>query len=83
MTGSFHVSLCTSLSSIGEDLALYAGCVAGAALIDELESILREAGFTDVRISPVEKSRELIREWSPTGKIEDYVVSATIEAKKP
>ncbi len=67
---------------VRQDIALFAGCVAGAALIDEIEAMLRDAGFTDIRIKPKEESRELIREWTKGGNIADYVVSATIEAKK-
>lgn len=66
-----------------EDLALYAGCIAGAASIDELVDILREAGFTNIRIQPKDESREFIRDWAPGMRIEDFVVSATIEAVKP
>ena len=69
--------------SMRSDLALYAGCVSGAASIDELEAILRGVGFEDVRIASKDESREFIRDWAPGGKIEDYVVSATIEAVKP
>lgn len=68
---------------IREDLALYAGCVAGASLIDEVESMLKQAGFTDIRIRPVDASRELIREWAKDKPVADFVVSATIEAVKP
>ena len=69
--------------SMRSDLSLYAGCVSGAAAIDELEAILAAAGFVNVRIASKDESREFIREWAPGGKIEDYVVSATIEAIKP
>ena len=68
---------------VQNDLALYVGCVAGAAQIDELESMLERIGFTDIRITPKDGSRELIREWVPDRGIEDYVVSASIEAVKP
>lgn len=68
---------------VKNDLALYAGCVAGAAQIDELESMLAEIGFTDIRVTPKDESREFIREWAPDRGIEDYVVSASIEAVKP
>ena len=66
-----------------KDLALYAGCVAGAASIDELVDMLREAGFTNIRIQPKDESREFIRDWAPGMRVEDFVVSATIEAVKP
>jgi ubiquinone/menaquinone biosynthesis C-methylase UbiE len=68
---------------VRRDLDLYAGCVAGAAPIGEIEAILRAAGFTQVRIAPKDESRSLIREWAPGTALEDCVVSATIEAVKP
>jgi hypothetical protein len=40
-------------------------------------------GFTDIRICPQDKSRMFIKEWFPDLNLEDYVVSATIEAIKP
>jgi arsenite methyltransferase len=66
-----------------KDLALYAGCVAGAASIDELVDMLRKAGFTHICIQPKDESREFIGDWAPGMRVEDFVVSATIEAVKP
>ncbi len=68
---------------VKHDLALYSGCVAGASLIDDLANALREAGFNAIRIEPKEESREFIRDWAPGRRVEDYVVSAVIEAVKP
>jgi len=68
---------------IRNDLALHAGCVGGAATIGELEEILRACGFEQIRIRPKDESREFIRDWAPGRRIEDYVVSATIEAIRP
>lgn len=65
-----------------KDLELYAGCIAGASLMDEVEHMLREAGFSSVRIRPKDESRAFIREWAPGMNVEDFVVSATIEAVK-
>lgn len=65
------------------DMALYTGCMAGASLIGELETMMRDAGFEQVRVSPKDGSRAFIREWAPGRKIEDFVVSANIEAVKP
>jgi len=65
------------------DLALYTGCMAGASLIAALESMLRAAGFERVSISPKDASRAFIRDWAPGSKIEEFVVSANIEAVKP
>lgn len=68
---------------VRENIELLAGCVAGAAQIDELKVMLEESGFSSIRINPKEESKEVIREWFPESRLEDYVVSATIEAVKP
>jgi arsenite methyltransferase len=68
---------------VRKDLALYTGCIAGAAFMDELEDMLAASGFQQIRIQPKDESRQLIREWAPGRKIEDCVVSASIEAVKP
>jgi arsenite methyltransferase len=65
------------------NLALQSSCVTGASLIDEVEQMLQAAGFTAIRIQPKDESKRFIREWVPDSKIEDYLVSATIEAVKP
>lgn len=65
------------------DPALIAGCMGNASLIDRLEGYLRDAGFQDIRIRPKDESREFIKDWAPGRGVEDYVVSATIEATKP
>jgi arsenite methyltransferase len=69
--------------SVRRDLELHAGCVAGASLITDIETLLRDAGFTKIRVQPKPQSREFIREWFPDRGIADYIVSATIEAVKP
>jgi arsenite methyltransferase len=70
-------------AAMRDDPALYAGCVAGAEHADVLEVMLREAGFTAIRIRPKAESRDFIRDWAPGQGVEDYVVSASIEAVKP
>jgi arsenite methyltransferase len=65
------------------DPALYAGCIAGAPLVDDLQAMLQSAGFLDIRITPKDESREFIRDWAPGRGVEDYVLSAHIEAIKP
>lgn len=65
------------------DTILHSGCMAGAAMIDDLEAMILAAGFADIRIAPKDESREFIRDWAPGRGVEDYVVSATIEAVKP
>ena len=70
-------------ASLRNDLALVAACVGGAETIENLERILREAGFESIAVKPQENSRTFIRNWVPGKKIEAYVVSAAIEAVKP
>jgi SAM-dependent methyltransferase len=68
---------------VRRNVELHVGCVAGAATVDELEAMLADAGFAEIRITPNERSRALIREFLPDAGLEDYVVSATIEAVRP
>jgi ubiquinone/menaquinone biosynthesis C-methylase UbiE len=66
-----------------KDLALISGCVGGAAPIGEVETYLREAGFREIRIQPKIALSEVVRQWVPGSRVDEYVVSATIEATKP
>ena len=68
---------------IRKDLACHTACIAGASLIQELESILQKNGFENIHIKPKPESKEFIRNWMPGRKIEQDEVSATIEAIKP
>nr|WP_018289582.1 arsenite methyltransferase [Verrucomicrobium sp. 3C] len=65
------------------DAGLIAGCTGNAALIDDLEAMMRETGFEQIRIQPKDESKEFIKDWAPGHNVTDYVVSATIEAVKP
>jgi SAM-dependent methyltransferase len=65
------------------DPTLLCGCVAGAAPDTEIEAWLAAAGFAGVRITQKAESREPISNWAPGRGIEDYIVSAIIEARKP
>ena len=64
------------------DWAAYTGCMAGASQVIDLKKMLTSAGFESIRIAPKDTSRTFIREWLPESRIEDYLVSATIEARK-
>ena len=67
---------------VHDNLALYTGCVAGAMQIDDLKVILGKVGFKDIRIKTVGESKTLIRKWVPGSKLEDYILSASIEGVK-
>src|SRR5690349_2293889 len=70
-------------AKLKDDPSLLCGCIAGAATVQETETWLAEAGFVDVRVTPKAESRELISTWAPGSGIEDFVVSAIVEGRKP
>lgn len=59
------------------------GCSARVAEIDELEWLLREAGFASLRITVMPESRAFIREWLPGSGAEHYLAAALVEAVRP
>jgi len=66
-----------------DDMRLLSACISGASTVSETEEMLREAGFVEISIRPKDQSREFIREWEPGRRLEDFVLSASICAKKP
>jgi ubiquinone/menaquinone biosynthesis C-methylase UbiE len=68
---------------LAADKALLCGCVAGAASTAAIGGWLRAAGFTDISIEVKPESREYVASWATGRGIENYVASATIEARKP
>jgi len=67
--------------AVRNDLEAYAGCVSGAALIAEVEGMLRDAGFEHVRVDLKSNSDALVQGWSPGA--ETLVASALIRGTKP
>ena len=70
-------------AELQSDPALLCGCVAGAAPAERVEHWLAAAGFVDVRVTPKPESRDLIKTWAPGRNLEDHIVSAMVEARKP
>lgn len=60
----------------------HCGCVAGAALVSDVEQMLKDVGFENIVITLKQESRALIKTWFPDSGCEYYVISATIEAAK-
>lgn len=58
----------------------YGACIAGASFIDDLKTLLKNSGFKNINITPKSESRKFLKDWSQN--IEDYIVSANIEAVK-
>jgi len=65
--------------NLRNDPSMFAGCVAGAMLMSDVEKYMSSVGFKNVKITPEEESKEFIKDWVPGTKVEDYVVSALIE----
>jgi SAM-dependent methyltransferase len=57
------------------------GCVAGAALVDEVRALLADAGFEGIKIDPRPESGAIIAQCMPGA--ERFLASAVIEGKKP
>jgi SAM-dependent methyltransferase len=70
-------------AALQSDATLLCGCVAGAAPAERIAAWLAAAGFIDVRVTAKPDSRELIKSWAPGRGIEDHIVSAIVEARKP
>jgi arsenite methyltransferase len=68
---------------LAKEVLAFTGCVAGAATVQTVRDLLREAGFENIRVDVKEESRTFIRDWLPGSGAESYVASATLEATKP
>ena len=77
------VNIAPLSAELSADPTLLCGCVAGAASAERIGGWLSETGFIGIRITPKPESRDLIASWVPGSGIEEFVVSATIEARKP
>lgn len=77
------VASCELPEDMKNDPQLLAGCMAGASLIDDLKAFMADAGFEQINIIPKDESRDFIKDWAPGRGVEEYVVSAYIEAIKP
>ena len=66
--------------SVRTDLALHAGCIAGASTGDEVVAMLQEAGFSDIQVTPKNESKAFIKDWAPGSGAENSIVSVDIRA---
>jgi SAM-dependent methyltransferase len=76
------VALAPMPAELRQRLDAWCGCVSGAATVQDVESMLKEAGFGQVRITVDERSRDFIKDWYPGSGAEEVVASASLEAVK-
>jgi arsenite methyltransferase len=85
--GRLAISDVVNIAPLSPDLSgdadLICGCVAGAAPAAQIEVWLAAAGFQQIKVVVKPESRDLIATWAPGRGVEDCVVSASIEARKP
>jgi len=67
---------------VQQNLDMVSACIGGAEQIDKIKDMLKKAGFKEIKITLKDNSKEIVKSWAPSTKIEDYVASAIIEAKK-
>jgi ubiquinone/menaquinone biosynthesis C-methylase UbiE len=70
-------------NEVKNDPTLICGCMGGAVTIDRLKALIERAGFVDVHITPKDASKELIHNWSPGLRLDQFLISANIEGRKP
>ena len=67
---------------VREDLNLVSCCIGGAASVEEVERLLEDAGFVDIRMSAKENSDAVISSWQMGEQAASFVASYIIEAHK-
>jgi len=51
--------------------------------LDRENALKLACGFTNIRMTPKDNSKEIVNSWVPGGNIADFVASYIIEATKP
>lgn len=69
-------------AGVKQDPDTYCGCVGGAAAVNDIERMLFDSGFAEVRVDVKEDSAKLIADWFPGTGYEEWVRSALITAVK-
>jgi arsenite methyltransferase len=82
--GRLAISDVVAIAPIPEELrtqaAAIAGCIGGAALLDDVKRMLASAGFKSVDVKIAPRSAEIVDSWMPGAS--RYIASATIEARR-
>jgi ubiquinone/menaquinone biosynthesis C-methylase UbiE len=67
---------------IMNDIAMMAGCIAGADYVENIRAMLSNSGFKKNNLKPKDNSKEILSSWVPDKNIEDFVASYIIKAVK-
>jgi ubiquinone/menaquinone biosynthesis C-methylase UbiE len=82
--GRLAISDVVAIAPIPDELrtqaAAIAGCIGGAALLDDVKRMLAEAGFKSIEVTVAPRSAEIVDSWMPGAS--QYIASATIEARR-
>jgi hypothetical protein len=57
--------------------------VSGASSVEELENIIKMAGFVDVSVKEKPVSKEYEEKWGSGLSVGEFIMSSTITARKP
>lgn len=68
--------------SVREDLASLAGCIAGAEFVEHIHDMLKRIGFSNIKLTPKDNSKQILNTWNPNSNLEEFVASYLIEARK-
>jgi arsenite methyltransferase len=60
--------------------AALAGCIAGAAPLEDVKAMLAKVGFVDIRVTIAPRSAEIVDSWLAGASA--FIASATIEARR-
>jgi SAM-dependent methyltransferase len=82
--GRLAISDVVAIAPIPDDLrtqaAAIAGCIGGAALLDDVKRMLFQAGFKSIEVTIAPRSAEIVDSWMEG--VSKYIASATIEARR-
>jgi SAM-dependent methyltransferase len=82
--GRLAISDVVAIAPIPDELrtqaAAIAGCIGGAALLDDVKRMLATAGFKSIEVTIAPKSTEIVESWLEGSS--KYIASATIEARR-
>jgi arsenite methyltransferase len=82
--GRLAISDVVAIAPIPDELrneaASIAGCIGGAAHVDDIRAMLMKAGFKAVEVAIAQNSAHIVDSWMPG--VSKYIASARIEARR-